>query len=262
MEINFIALSEQVVCHSFISCDQCLSSCFVFSPLSFEVPALHVFAKFCRNRLALFQFFSTKAKAKQEFSNKMSNTEQDQAASIERITEGQILPSKIHRVWNDMTHNYYYTFDWSPKMYVLLAYQGFISVADSTVLVPEIQKEYCILRFENVKAERSVKKRSKLYSLTMDKLSSFWQSIGWVGLGWVDLVEFFLPKNALSTISAIPKIKIFSHFATLLIEGLVYWINWLISLMISVFLRYVQTDCGSYSINKKKSQQQLYELPL
>eukprot|EP00041_Stephanoeca_diplocostata_P035224 m.1233338 g.1233338 ORF g.1233338 m.1233338 type:complete len:317 (+) comp24662_c0_seq15:341-1291(+) len=83
------------------------------------------------------------------------------------INHSQIANNDVvQRVWSNMRENYYLSIDWSPKFYTDLAYQAFIAVAQEQskglpILIPEIQKEYCMLEFENLHIGRTVKKRCK-----------------------------------------------------------------------------------------------------
>jgi hypothetical protein len=56
-------------------------------------------------------------------------------------------------IWRDLSRNYYVTFSWTATLYCNLAYHGFISVAemaDNPLLIPEMQKEYCVLQFSDL----------------------------------------------------------------------------------------------------------------
>lgn len=72
----------------------------------------------------------------------------------------------VKLIWADLQRNYYMSIDWSDEFYINCAYHGFISVAQPApspkylpLLVPEIQKEYCILDFGELHVGRNVRKR-------------------------------------------------------------------------------------------------------
>lgn len=61
--------------------------------------------------------------------------------------------------------NYYWTPDWTPEMYILLARAGFISVStdigdseEQLVLLPEIQRAYAVLDWENLHISKSTRR--------------------------------------------------------------------------------------------------------
>ena len=59
--------------------------------------------------------------------------------------------------------HYYWSSSWSPELYSKLAYEGLISITyekedGSFVLLPEMQKEYAVLDWENLHASGKVKK--------------------------------------------------------------------------------------------------------
>eukprot|EP00051_Salpingoeca_urceolata_P011753 m.146067 g.146067 ORF g.146067 m.146067 type:complete len:380 (-) comp17237_c3_seq1:362-1501(-) len=74
----------------------------------------------------------------------------------------------IQFLWADLSHNYYLSLDWSKEMYSDLAYNGFISVTHLPYLVPEIQKRYCVMDWQNLKVTRNTRKRARRYRLAVD----------------------------------------------------------------------------------------------
>lgn len=54
--------------------------------------------------------------------------------------------------------DYYWTDDWSPEFYSHCAYQGFIAVSSGEYLVPEMQKAYALLDWENLHVSSHVRK--------------------------------------------------------------------------------------------------------
>ena len=79
--------------------------------------------------------------------------------SSQDIEDDKIL---FGHIYQDTTHNYYWSDNWSKEFYTKLAYAGFISVsydtADGLVLLPEIQFEYALLDFGNLHVSKKVKK--------------------------------------------------------------------------------------------------------
>lgn len=61
-----------------------------------------------------------------------------------------------------MEENYYWSDDYSPEFYIEAAKSGFITTSmyfeDRFILLPEIQYEYAILDFDEIKIPRKVKK--------------------------------------------------------------------------------------------------------
>ena len=97
------------------------------------------------------------------------DTNDEQAPIVWIKREHVQHPGILDTIYKDLKHHYYATEDWHPDMYLQLAYSGFISVAHGNMLLPEIQKKYCVLDFKNLHIERHVKKRAKKYTLTFDQ---------------------------------------------------------------------------------------------
>eukprot|EP00397_Hematodinium_sp_SG-2012_P021349 GEMP01022046.1.p1 GENE.GEMP01022046.1~~GEMP01022046.1.p1 ORF type:complete len:295 (+),score=59.19 GEMP01022046.1:76-960(+) len=53
-------------------------------------------------------------------------------------------------VVQSMQWNYYVVEDWSPEFYVELAHLGFIAVTFDNMLLPELQRAYCVLDWKNL----------------------------------------------------------------------------------------------------------------
>ncbi|KAG8463975.1 hypothetical protein KFE25_000143 [Diacronema lutheri] len=83
-------------------------------------------------------------------------------------------------IWRNMHQAYYVTPCWRPDFYTALAYCGFISVSQAVptrsggepipLLIPEIQRSYGILRFDDLHIERNVRKRAGRYVLRFDTM--------------------------------------------------------------------------------------------
>ncbi len=84
--------------------------------------------------------------------------------TIYYLTYEDVLDKNVlfNQIYPNLEHNYYWSDDWSCEFYILLAYCGFISVSFSTdeelVLLPEIQKEYALLDFEDLHISKKVQK--------------------------------------------------------------------------------------------------------
>lgn len=82
------------------------------------------------------------------------------------ITEELLLKTGvINSVYSDMETNYYWSDNFSPNFYMLLAKLGFISTATVSngmeLLLPEIQKAYAVLHFKDLHISRKVKRLLK-----------------------------------------------------------------------------------------------------
>lgn len=79
----------------------------------------------------------------------------------------------MSRIYSDMTRCYYASLDWSVEFYVLQAVRGFIAVCHETevgnqIILPEIQRSYCVLDWARLHAcNRSVKKSIKVSNLRL-----------------------------------------------------------------------------------------------
>lgn len=77
-------------------------------------------------------------------------------------------------IYPNLDINYYWSDDFSPQIYIALARAGFISVThqheDQLLLLPEMQKEYAVLDFENLHVSSNVKKllNKREYSLSFN----------------------------------------------------------------------------------------------
>eukprot|EP01127_Copromyxa_protea_P006860 TRINITY_DN16808_c0_g1_i1.p1 TRINITY_DN16808_c0_g1~~TRINITY_DN16808_c0_g1_i1.p1 ORF type:complete len:398 (+),score=64.00 TRINITY_DN16808_c0_g1_i1:60-1196(+) len=78
----------------------------------------------------------------------------------------------MNQIYGDVVHHYYWTLDWSEKTYMRLAYRGFISIAmredGQAYLLPEIQKSYTVLDWQDLHLSGSARRKAKFYTLTVD----------------------------------------------------------------------------------------------
>lgn len=63
----------------------------------------------------------------------------------------------MSRIYSDLTRDYYASLDWTVQFYVLQAVRGFIAVGHETeggnqIILPEIQKSYCVLDWARLHA--------------------------------------------------------------------------------------------------------------
>jgi len=82
---------------------------------------------------------------------------------IHQITLNELHSVEIiNEIYNDPA-NYYWSSDWNSELYSELAYAGFISTAVNhpeagAILLPEMQKEYAVLDWEDLHISRKVKR--------------------------------------------------------------------------------------------------------
>jgi len=107
----------------------------------------------------------------------------------------------LAQIYDDMSHHYYWSDDFSPQMYMDLANAGFISVTieyeSELFLLAEIQKSYAVLMFENLHISKKVAKlqRNAAYELrfnsccykVIEKIQEAFDSCWMVG-EYVDLM--------------------------------------------------------------------------
>lgn len=71
-------------------------------------------------------------------------------------------PALVKLIHTHPESHLYWTDDWSPEFYSRLAYEGLISTSythdDYTVLIPEMQRSYAVLDWDNLHYSRQVKK--------------------------------------------------------------------------------------------------------
>ncbi len=96
--------------------------------------------------------------------------------TIYYLTYEDVLDKNVlfNQIYPNLEHNYYWSDDWSCEFYILLAYSGFISVSflaeDELVLLPEIQKEYALLDFNDLHISKKVQRliNEDQYELVVD----------------------------------------------------------------------------------------------
>ncbi|CAD7931427.1 unnamed protein product [Amoebophrya sp. A25] len=118
-------------------------------------------------------------------------------APIRRL-EPQDLEDNMELVMGDTFHHYYISTTWTAAWYYKLAYEGFISVRHGSYLLPEIQRAYCVLHFENMhigrKTRRLKKNGYRLYNnrnwkLCVSKICDYWGSQNWFSQQYANLVR-------------------------------------------------------------------------
>ena len=89
----------------------------------------------------------------------------NEEANILPLTQMQLLSAQeIQKIYHDLNRDYYWSNDWSISFYLLQACRGFIAVSyiDGKIelILPQIQKSYCVLYFENIteKNKRVIRK--------------------------------------------------------------------------------------------------------
>lgn len=92
--------------------------------------------------------------------------------NYEDIINKEVLKKYIYP---NLDNNYYWSDNFDAKFYIQLAKAGFITVTykadDKIILLPEIQREYAILDFENLKIPKKVKKLldKNIYKFSINK---------------------------------------------------------------------------------------------
>ncbi|CAD7966391.1 unnamed protein product [Amoebophrya sp. A120] len=83
----------------------------------------------------------------------------EEPAPIRRLEPDDLENEKIFEIlMEDTYHHYYITTTWTPQYYRRLAFEGFIAVRHSKYLLPEIQKSYCVLDFQNLHIGRKTRR--------------------------------------------------------------------------------------------------------
>jgi len=67
-----------------------------------------------------------------------------------RLLDEATFEAAFEMIMEDTFHHYYVSRSWHPLWYRRLAYEGFISVSHGDLLLPEIQRSYCVLDFSNL----------------------------------------------------------------------------------------------------------------
>lgn len=111
-------------------------------------------------------------------------------------------PAVMNHLYRDMTRDYYVADDWSPQFYCMQAARGFIAVGYQTpegtqLLLPQIQKSYCVLDWDKLDNSASIRKQVKKSNFRMkinanpasviEKISEYHGSKNWVCSKYKDL---------------------------------------------------------------------------
>ena len=86
-------------------------------------------------------------------------------ASITGLQQYMLADSRVmEKVYSDLTRDYYASADWSIPFYVSQAVRGFIAVGHVTaegheLLLPQIQRSYCVMDLANVPKHKSLLKQ-------------------------------------------------------------------------------------------------------
>jgi len=87
--------------------------------------------------------------------------------TLEDLKDKNILENYIYA---NMNENYYWSDDYSVEFYIQAAKCGFITTSmyyeDKFILLPEIQYEYAVLDFDEIKVPKKVKKLIKEQNYT------------------------------------------------------------------------------------------------
>lgn len=92
---------------------------------------------------------------------------------LEDVLDKEIL---LHEIYANLSHDYYWSDDFSPQFYITLAKLGFITVAmedeEKLILLPQIQTHYALLEHKDLHISHHVKKLLQFpdkYSLTINQ---------------------------------------------------------------------------------------------
>jgi len=122
----------------------------------------------------------------------------------------------INNIYNNYSYNYYFTDDWSEKMYETLAFSGFISVsikdeAGNDYLLPEIQQDYAVLHWENILISKRLKKiiekkifNDNCYYLSVNKntnavfdgIKKYHAESNWMSQSYINCLKLFSTKTS------------------------------------------------------------------
>ncbi|NPA50165.1 MAG: hypothetical protein GXO02_00870 [Epsilonproteobacteria bacterium] len=81
-------------------------------------------------------------------------------------------PIALLEIYHDLEHDYYWSDDFSAEFYIAQAKAGFIAATETfgknEILLPELQRSYAILDFDNLHIERNVKRLIKSRDLKIE----------------------------------------------------------------------------------------------
>lgn len=123
--------------------------------------------------------------------------DKEERAPIRRLCPSD-LANYYDMIMEDTFHHYYLSDDWSPDWHYKLAYEAFISVAHGSYLLPEIQRAYCVLDFQNLhagrKTRRLLKKNYRLYNnrdwdTCVQGVCDYWGDKNWFSKKYAEMVK-------------------------------------------------------------------------
>ena len=109
-----------------------------------------------------------------------SKTDEDVPAIVHIDLRLLKQPEVIMHIYADKVHHYYASQDWSPEFYVTQACLGFVAVAFGDYLLPELQRQYCVMVLrpahghaaDRLQVHRKVRRRvtrKRSYTLCVDR---------------------------------------------------------------------------------------------
>ena len=93
-----------------------------------------------------------------------SGSESDSGEILRIDMECLQSPRIMTQIYSEMSRDYYMSTDWSVNFYILQAIRGFIAVgheagADMEILLPQIQRSYCLLDWDQISGNKNILKQ-------------------------------------------------------------------------------------------------------
>jgi len=121
-------------------------------------------------------------------------------------------------IYPNMQENYYWSDDYTPEFYIKAAQCGFITTSmyreEKLILLPEIQFEYALMKFDEIKVSKKVKKLidEEKYELTInqrtqevyEKIINYHKN-SWLNNDYINILNLINHKN-----NQVPNFKFFS----------------------------------------------------
>jgi hypothetical protein len=154
----------------------------------------------------------------------MSDSEEDDSPRILAIDKREVAnDSVMELIYADTSRDYYASRDWSADFYLLQAIRGFIAVGHrfangEQILLPEMQKSYCVFDWENIDKNKSILRdiRRKLSqyririnsqpAAVLKKLKEYHRDKSWLCDRYEELCRSLFASEVLS-VEHFPKVR-------------------------------------------------------